>query len=51
MASFILPKYISLNKEINNSIEGDVMAEKRRINVNLDHNEPAFFSDYLVVSH
>ena len=27
------------------------MAEKRRINVNIDHSEPGFFSDYLVVSH
>jgi len=27
------------------------MSEKRKINVNIDHREPAFFSDYLVVSH
>ncbi len=27
------------------------MAEKRRINVSVDHNEPGFFSDYLVISH
>ncbi|MEM5792840.1 MAG: DUF3467 domain-containing protein [Candidatus Aenigmatarchaeota archaeon] len=27
------------------------MQGKRKINVNIDHTEPAFFSDYLVVSH
>jgi hypothetical protein len=36
--------------EINNS-RGELMEEKNRVNLNLDHKEPGFFTDNVTISH